>query len=239
MKEAPVRNLITGITVSLFVCWSSAAGAQDETPPAEAPPAETAPPPATAPAPAPAPATATTEAAPAAPAGDEGDRTHDGFFFRFGLNFGPLMAKFEPDPNPAGGSVKYSGLHVGSEFMFGGTPVKGLVIGGYLMGNRTTDPKAKSDPGGAEATLDGNAIFAGIGVFGNYYFDPKAGLHLQALLGFAALDFVSASGSSGGNDPSGAMLGLGVGYDFFFADEWSIGPFGRFIYAPLSADGVK
>jgi hypothetical protein len=78
-------------------------------------------------------------------------------------------------------------------------------------------------------------LFAGVAFFANYYFDPTQGFHAQALLGYAAVDFVTAGGQSGGNDPAGPMFGIGAGYDFFFASQWSVGPFARLIYASTSA----
>jgi hypothetical protein len=72
----------------------------------------------------------------------------------------------------------------------------------------------------------------------NYYFDPTAGGYVQGLLGFAALDAVSSDGSSGGNDPTGPVFGIGGGYDFWVADEWGIGPNLRLMYAPTTySDG--
>jgi outer membrane autotransporter protein len=172
---------------------------------------------------------------PPAVAEDSGDRTHDGFFFRIGLNVGPLMlnSKLEGGGRTLS-EADYSGLTFGTDLMFGGTPIDGLVIGGALILTSTSDPSV--EVGGREGTADGTMLLAGIAAFANYYIDPKAGLHIQALLGFAAVDFVAPSGASGGKDPSGVMLGLGVGYDFFFADEWSVGPFARLLYAPTSVE---
>lgn len=162
---------------------------------------------------------------------DGGERTHDGFFLRLGLDFGPLILNEEGEGL---GEADYSGLHVGSDLLLGGTPVDGLVIGGFLTAARTSDPTVKA--GGGEATLDGTLIFAGIGAFVSYYLDPQQGFHLQGRFGFAALDFITDDGRSGGNDPTGIMLGLGAGYDFWIGSEWSVGPFARVLYAPLSSE---
>jgi hypothetical protein len=40
------------------------------------------------------------------------------------------------------------------------------------------------------------------------------------------------------NGPGGPIFGAGVGYDFWVADEWSIGVMGRFAYAPLKENDV-
>lgn len=158
--------------------------------------------------------------------------THDGFFMRLGLNFGPNMTSQTIDPG--GLESDFSGLQIGSDLMLGGTPVPGLVLGGTLLWGRTADPTVES--GGQSRTLDGSLILLGLGFFANYYFDPTQGLHAQAILGYGAIDFVSSSGASGGNDPSGAILGLGVGYDFWIGNQWSVGPFGRVLYSNMSVE---
>jgi hypothetical protein len=167
----------------------------------------------------------------------EGARTHDGFFFRIGLNLGPLMMtrRYAVD-HQEGHSYEdeYGGPTFGQDFMLGGTPSDGLVIGGALIAaatwpaTRTTD----LDPSGRRSRPTDPVIFAGVAAFGNYYFDPKVGFHLQALLGYSMVHRARPNSSYS----LGPMLGAGVGYDFFFADEWSVGPFARLIYAPSSGE---
>jgi outer membrane autotransporter protein len=162
--------------------------------------------------------------------------THDGFFLRMGLNVGPLKStqKLEFNGEQFGEDAKISGLTSGFDLMLGGTPVDGLVIGGALIATNSSDPTVES--GGVERTANGSFIFGGIGVFANYYLDPAEGLHFQGLLGFGSLDFVNENGSSAGNDPTGTFVGLGVGYDFWVSDEWSIGPVGRVLYGSFSTE---
>jgi opacity protein-like surface antigen len=152
----------------------------------------------------------------AAPAG--GARTHDGFYFRIGPNFGPLIgtAKIEA-AGLSGGESDYSGFTYGGDLMFGGTPAPGLVSG-------------------AEGTADGTLIMAATALFANYYLDPTQGLFFQGLAGFAVVDFVTAGGQSSGDDPTGFVFGAGAGYDFWIGDEWSVGPLARVVYAPTSSE---
>lgn len=165
---------------------------------------------------------------------DSMPETHDGFFLRLGLNLGPASATRTAEFNgtEVGGEATLSGFSGGFDLMMGGTPADGLVIGGALTTITTSDPDVES--GGRSASLDGTMIFAGIGVFANYYLNPNEGLHFQGLLGFGTVDLVDSDGNSGGNDPSGPYFGVGVGYDFWVSDEWSIGPFGRVLYAATS-----
>jgi hypothetical protein len=81
-------------------------------------------------------------------------------------------------------------------------------------------------------------MLIGIGAFADYYVDPHGGLHFQPFVGWGGLD-ASSDGNSGGSDPTGLVLALGAGYDWWVADEWSIGVMGRIAYAPLSLNDVS
>lgn len=162
--------------------------------------------------------------------------THDGFFLRMGLNVGPLgvTEKYELNGQESPNESEFSGMTSGFDLLIGGTPATGFALGGALIVTNTSDPTVKI--GGVEGTADGSLILGGIGVFANYYLDPTAGLHFQGLLGYGSLDYVRSDGASGTNDPSGAFLGLGVGYDFWIGDEWSVGPFGRVLYGSFTSE---
>ncbi|MEZ4220962.1 MAG: autotransporter domain-containing protein [Polyangiaceae bacterium] len=168
---------------------------------------------------------------PAAPPSDV--HNHDGFYLNLGLNFGYSMVSWSVD---GAGSLDQdlSGLSSGFDLLIGGTPVPGLVIGGGLIGVRTSDPKIKT--GSVETTADGTMLLAGLSLFGQYYFDPAEGFFLQGQLGYAVLDFVNSNGSSGGNDPTGFLVGVGAGYDFWIGEQWSVGPVARFLYASTSVE---
>jgi hypothetical protein len=212
-----------GLIASLIAGVTSLAGvvqAQGAPPPGAPPPG---PPPPMAPPPPPA-------------EGSGGARTHDGFFLRLGLNLGPGMVTEEFSQGPLSGEFKYSGIATGFDLYLGGTLAPGFVLGGALIATWSSNPSVETPTG--DVDLDGTLIFAGTALFANYYIDPGEGLHFQGLLGFGALDFVTDEGQSGGNDPTGVFFGGGVGYEFWVADEWSIGPFGRVIYGSLSTDAT-
>jgi len=75
-----------------------------------------------------------------------------------------------------------------------------------------------------------------VGFFADIYPDPHDGLHFQPYIGYGGLQ-ASYQGSTG-SSPTGMVLAIGGGYDWWVADEWSIGVMGRFSYAPLSLNGV-
>ena len=151
--------------------------------------------------------------------------THDGFYFRGATGLGYLKSSL----SPGDGSV--SGLALGFDAWFGGSPIPGLVIGGGLTTFDVPSPSLKL--GGQTVTFSGHAMLDIVGLFGDYYFDPTKGMHAEALVGYGVLGFSNSEGNSS-NDPSGLALGLGFGNDWWVSDEWSIGVLGRFIYAPLS-----
>jgi len=221
-----------GIVLGLIMSLSGSALAQGGAPPPAAPPPG--PPPG-------APPPAYAAPPPPAPVEPAGARTHDGFFMRFGLNFGYGM-NTESYESSGGVTVatpdlKIKGLATGFDFLLGGTPAPGFVIGGGIVNTYSSHPSAEQGP--IETELDGTLLVVNLVAFVNYYLDPHEGLNFQALGGFGVMDFVTDSGRSGGNDPTGFVLGAGVGYEFWVGNQWSIGPFGRFIYGKYSGgDGI-
>jgi hypothetical protein len=158
--------------------------------------------------------------------------THDGFYFRGATGLGYTHT----GASQAGIDESFSGLAIGFDAWFGGSPMPGLAIGGGITTYDIPSPTLKFN--GSSGSFDGHMMLDIVAVFGDYYFDPTKGLHLEALAGFGVLGFTSSSGQSSTNDPSGLALGVGFGNDWWVSDEWSIGVLGRVIYAPLSTSGV-
>lgn len=167
---------------------------------------------------------ATAETAQAAP------QQHDGFYLQMAGGVGYLRTKVDP----GGGKIK--GLSVPHAFLIGGSPMPGLAIGGGYIGDYVPSPKL--DPGPDVLKW---ALLLGLGGFADYYPDPSGGLHFQAFIGWGGLESaVEGFGGAGTtNDPTGAVIALGAGYDVFLSDEWSFGVMGRLGYAALKNNGVK
>lgn len=152
-------------------------------------------------------------------------KTHDGFYMQLDTGLGYL--KTSPT------DVSFSGVSIPFQLLLGGSPVPGLVIGGGLITDYA--PSISVSQGGNKVSgLSASMYLVGIGPFVDIYPDPHSGLHFQGMLGFGALS-VSQNGNSG-NSPSGFLMSLGGGYDWWVANEWSIGVMGRLAYAPLSLD---
>ncbi len=158
-------------------------------------------------------------------------RTHDGFYLDLEAGVGYLSSSADDGVNEIG----YSGATYGSALFLGGT-IGPVVIGGGLTYDNAFSPSAEI--GGNEYELDGLELhLIGFGAFVDVYPDPTEGLHFMGMLGWGGLE-ASLDGDVSGSDPTGMLLGVGGGYDFWVADEWSIGPLARLIYAPLSMDDV-
>ena len=125
------------------------------------------------------------------------------------------------------------------ELMLGGTPAEGLVIGGGLIGASFPEPDLEIEGENFEAADGISVDLSVVTAFVNYYFDPRSGLHLHGALGFGVAGVSDEDGDSLTDEdatPTGGVLGLGLGWEGFVSDEWSLGVLGRYMYAPLSSD---
>jgi|SoiMethySBSTD1v2_1073268.scaffolds.fasta_scaffold01972_25 hypothetical protein len=175
-----------------------------------------------------------TEPPPPAVTEDAGAYTHDGFFLRLGLGIGYGIHSAEADGEDYG-TIK--GVGIVPELLIGGTVAPGVVLGGGLIGYSFPSPTFE-DADGDEFDSDVTAILSTLDFFVNIYPDPKQGLQLQALIGFAVVDVTDndtdESLFEGGDTPTGPVFGAGIGYEGFVGKEWSVGVMGRVVYAPTS-----
>jgi hypothetical protein len=159
-------------------------------------------------------------------------RTHDGFYLQLDVGLGYLSTSVETQL----GDVSYSGVTIPSALMLGGT-VGPVVIGGGFFGDYAPSPSISIN-GESSELEDVSLTLIGIGAFADFYPDPHGGLHFQPFVGWGALE-ASSGGDSSGSDPTGLVLALGVGHDWWVADEWSIGVMGRIAYAPLKYEDTS
>ena len=189
-----------------------------------------------------------TEPPPPTPTQDTSAFNHDGFFFRMGIGAAYGMATESYDlpsgiPDSAVNEVTAKGAGLTLEFLFGGTPAPGLVIGGGLISYVFPGPNLE-DEDGDEIDTDVTATLSTIDLFVNFYPDPKSGFQIQGLVGFGVAavhnndDDESVYQDEDGDDVdlTGAVVGAGVGYEGFVSQQWSLGVMGRIVYAPVGAD---
>jgi hypothetical protein len=159
--------------------------------------------------------------------------THDGFYLQFNAGLGYLSASLEPIP---GSKEKLSGVTFPSSLLLGGT-VGPVVIGGGFFADHAFSPSYSLNGNDSPFVNDVTMTLIGIGMFADIYPDVHKGLHFQPFVGWGGLE-TSVNGNSGGSDPTGLVLAVGGGYDFFISDNWSFGGMLRIAYAPLSLNDV-
>jgi len=166
-----------------------------------------------------------------APNANAAPMTHDGFYMNIEAGLGYLSSTFDYPT----GEISATSTTFSSGLLLGGT-VGPVVIGGGFTYDYGFSPSMEQN--GQESELEDVKLYLiGIGAFADYYVDPAGGLHFIGFLGWGGLES-SYQGDAGGSDPTGLLVTLGGGYDFWVADEWSIGPLARFTYAPLSYENA-
>ncbi len=149
-------------------------------------------------------------------------RFHDGFYFRGSIGGGALGAVFEVDGLE---DTEVDGGAFSLDLMFGGTPADGLVIGGAYFFSQAQKPNVKR--GSFEDESPNNFNFGIIGPFLDWFFMPDGGFHAGIILGGAAANVTNNDGTEKSSTATGGGGGLFLGYDFWIADQWSLGILGR------------
>lgn len=157
-------------------------------------------------------------------------RRHDGLQVRVGLGgaYGLTTATAGDGPD-----VDTSGVAVGAMVLVGWTVTETLTVGAApLMGFHVFSPTVEID-GNEVSGADPDPVAGNIaGVYVDWYLDPAGGLHVLGQLGLATLQ-----DSDSDTDLALGFGGtLGVGYDMFVTDEWSIGGLLRFQFLSTSVD---
>lgn len=148
-------------------------------------------------------------------------------------------------------SATAHGGGVALDIAIGGTVAPGFVLAGVLLTSSAVTPRSTNARGGYTfATTDqpfefGSSSLAGIGLLADWYIDPKKGWHILgalAIAGFAMDDSpshhseVTVSGTTEvpnvkNHSAGGGSFTFGGGYEWWIADQWSLGPLLRFTYA--------
>jgi hypothetical protein len=151
-------------------------------------------------------------------------RTHEGFQFRGAVGFGYISDDESRNANLHGGAGVL-------EVYLGGTPARGLVIGGFLSGASAIGPSVSVD-GFSASSNDTRLTLFTVGPYIDYYPNPHGGFHVLGTLGFADLTASYDDGTFAARDSgTGITLGGGIGYDWWVSRDWSLGILGRFTFA--------
>ncbi len=152
-----------------------------------------------------------------------GVEEHDGLQLSLGVGVAYSHTSIGLDPKPSGSKdASVAGLGVGAQILIGGTLAPGLVLGGGSMGGHFISPTLTV--GEHEGDSDGDLAANLLGVYVDYYPDPRSGLHLLALVGGATLE--------DGNDATdGVAVGFGAaagaGHQWWIGEQWSLGVLAR------------
>lgn len=170
---------------------------------------------------------------------DPSAQRHDGFYLRLGFGFGVLGVGLDVDDDGRPGEASTRGGAILTEIALGGTVTDGFVLGlGYFGASVSGARDLRVDMGGTnpyryEDRVD--ELGAGfIGPFVDYYFDPEKGFHVQAALGVGAVTYRRYFDDDS-LDLGGLGALLGVGYEWWIGDQWSMGGLVRVLW--IGANG--
>ncbi len=157
---------------------------------------------------------------------------HEGFYLRMNLGVGVLRANIDDDGTSAF-DLDLAGFSTGFDVLIGGSPARGLAIGGGFFTNTAISARVER---GSRDVGDRNMTVGFLGPFIDGFPNPKKGWHLGGTIGLAA---VKVEEDSPGDDVASAK-GLGgaawFGHGWWVADEWSMGLMLRFAASATTAD---
>lgn len=219
-------------------CVAPAPPPQQSAAPAPYPQQGYPPPPAAAP---PAPPAEPLAAPPPAPPADplKGKRPylHDGFYLQFALGLGYVSGSADNSSI----ELEATGVAQLGQLAIGGTLGPNFVLGGGAFGANVFTTRyavgPKNQPNFDKIEGDGELSSASvIGPFAAYYFDPTQGVYAMGALGVNVMSTGEANEDVTLPETSGSGLGLvlGVGYEGFVSEQWSVGGLARVMY--LSAE---
>jgi hypothetical protein len=149
------------------------------------------------------------------------DKTHDGFYTRFAVGFASQSTSLDdgvPAPNleATGGALVINAL-------VGGAPAPGVIIGGSLALDTLASTTFESGDYAAKTGMN----LISIGPFIDGYPNSRGGFHLGGTVGPAFARLNNNTGFAGSKS-NGVGLAAWLGYDWWVADQWSVGGLLRF-----------
>jgi hypothetical protein len=133
-------------------------------------------------------------------------------------------------------TAHYEGVGPALELLFGGTPARGLVVGGGFVGQDIWDPETTIDSNNPNVpqslNFEGALGVLALGPFMDWFPDEKGGAHVGGMIGFGGIGLRDRSG----NPDIGLGGSLWTGYDFWIADQWSLGAELRGVFARGTRD---
>lgn len=160
-------------------------------------------------------------------------RRHDGFYLRLGLGGGALDADFSggepktPDATANGGAVLL-------DILVGGTPTRGLVVGGGYQIAVAAEAEFEV---GTNYTGKGASLGQGVvGPFVDFFPDDEGGFDIGVLGGMAIVNLTTDKLFGLGTELRHRGFGASgfAGYTLWLSDQWSMGLTGRVTWTTTS-----
>ena len=176
---------------------------------------------------------------PAEPSG-EGMYLHDGFYLRMAVGGGRFRDDFKHEITRLFG-IGLEGHAEGASGSFevsAGYALKpGLILGGGVFIEQAVEPKVEiGDADYSDTVSVGTLVMVGPMI--EWYVNPEGGFFFGGGPVGARLQIKDESGDLSDHEPVGGGLVANVGYDFWVAEQWSLGIMGRFSVVSLRDDDI-
>ena len=135
-------------------------------------------------------------------------RVHDGFYLRMAFGFGYQSTGFTDNALSAG--LEASGSVIDASLLIGGTPGRGLVIGGMFTGADMFSTK-------------GDHLSFAFGPFIDVYPNPRGGWHMGFMLGFSGQSVRDGLDQNKLFMVYGGAASFWAGYEAWVSGDWSMG----------------
>ncbi len=135
-------------------------------------------------------------------------RVHDGFYLRMAFGFGYQAMAFNDVPQADG--MEASGMGIDASLLIGGTPGRGIVIGGMFTG---ADMFAEK----------GDHLSFAFGPFIDVYPNPRGGWHMGFMLGFNGQSVRDTAHNDQLFMLYGGAASFWAGYEAWVSGDWSMG----------------
>lgn len=149
------------------------------------------------------------------------DRVHDGFYTRLSLGFGSESTTIDSGQPLPNFTAKGGTLDV--DLLVGGAPRPGIVLGGAILLDSLPSKTFSPDSYSVKSSV---SLWT-IGPFIDGYPNPRGGFHLGGTIGLGIARLTNDP-SFPTNKATGFGLAAWLGYDWWVADQWSVGGLLRF-----------
>jgi hypothetical protein len=165
---------------------------------------------------------------------------HDGFYLRAAIGGGRFRDDFKHEVLGLFGlglEGHAEGASVGGELSAGWAVKPGLIIGGGVFVEQVASPKVEIEGVDYSDTVSVGTLIMG-GPIIEWYLNPEGGFHLGGGPVGARLEIKDESGDLSEHEPVGGGGVVGVGYEWWVAEQWALGVMGRFAAARLEDDDI-